>query len=128
MGGGIAEQAGARIIQADAGIDLGPAHRQAIARAIGDADLDLAQAGARAARQPLDHIAVIAAARQGIGRGEGAAQSQRQAAIIVAPQFRHQPQGAAGRDPVLVSVPVWVKPIPSHCANGREPVSAGTSR
>ena len=85
MRGGIAEEAGARIVQTDPRIHFRTRYRQPVTGAVGDANVDPAQAGARRRRQPLDRIAVIAAARQGIGRREGAVQSKRQAAVIVAP-------------------------------------------
>jgi hypothetical protein len=60
--------------QADPGIDPGARHRQAVTGAIGIAGLDFAKPGTGAARQTLDRVAVIAAARQGIGGGEGSTQ------------------------------------------------------
>ena len=91
----IAKEAGARILQRHIGICLWPCHRQRIAGAIGDPHRQGAQPGARLCRQPFDHIAVIAAARQRIGGREGPRQRQRQPAVIVAADLRHQPQRPA---------------------------------
>ena len=96
---GIAMKAGARIVQADGGINLGAASRQRCARAVADADLQRAQTGAGRGAQPFDHIAIVTPARQGIGGRECAVQRQAQPAVIVAPKLGHEQKGAAGLRP-----------------------------
>ena len=79
------------------GIDV----RSSAAEAIGDADFDLAQAGTRRGRQPLEHIAVVPPARQRIAGGDDGIQSQRPAAVIVARQPGHEFEIAADVPPAM---------------------------
>ena len=79
MSDGIAEEGGLGIVQGDLRVHLGARHRNVIAAAIGQADLDPAQSRACFAIEFFQKIAAVAAPGQGIADCQGRVQSQHQA-------------------------------------------------